>query len=102
MRLFEKFLKRIDKKKAELNQQKRLKIQEEIIGILSMRLKIPKENITPDSRFAEDLNADSLDIVELTMELEENFGIEIPDEDVDRLKTVNDVIDYILQREKSL
>ena len=51
--------------------------------------------VTPTSKIVADLNADSLDVVELVMALEEEFGIEIPDEDADKLITVQDVIDYI-------
>ena len=58
-------------------------------------LDIDESTITPESKFAEDLGADSLDIVELVMALEEEFDIEIPDADAEKVVTVGDVVDYI-------
>lgn len=66
------------------------KVKEIIASQLSLRV----EEVKADSSFIDDLGADSLDIVELIMEMEEEFDIEIPDEDVESLKTVQDVIDY--------
>lgn len=56
--------------------------------------------VTPRADFREDLGADSLDIVELVMRLEEEFDIEIPDEDADNIKTVQDAVDYLTKRTK--
>ncbi|NLN49864.1 MAG: acyl carrier protein [Clostridiales bacterium] len=67
------------------------KIQEKI----SEQLGIDAEEVTMESSFIEDLGADSLDIVELLMALEEEFDIEIPDEEAEKLVTVSDVVDYI-------
>lgn len=67
------------------------KVQEKIAEQLS----IDTEDITMESSFIEDLGADSLDIVELLMALEEEFDIEIPDEEAEKLVTVGDVVDYI-------
>lgn len=67
------------------------KVQEKIAEQLS----IDTEDITMESSFIEDLGADSLDIVELLMALEEEFDIEIPDEEAEKLITVGDVVDYI-------
>ncbi|HCJ57707.1 acyl carrier protein [Lutispora sp.] len=67
------------------------KVQEKIAEQLS----IDSEDITMESSFIEDLGADSLDIVELLMALEEEFDIEIPDEEAEKLVTVGDVVDYI-------
>ena len=53
------------------------------------------DNVTPNSTFVDDLGADSLDIVELIMRFEEEFGIEIPDEKAEKIKTVSDVVKYI-------
>ena len=53
------------------------------------------DKVTPEARLAEDLEADSLAAVELSMALEENFGITIPDEDVGTFKTVNDIVEYV-------
>jgi acyl carrier protein len=56
---------------------------------------IAPDKITPTSSFTEDLGADSLDIVEMVMELEEEFGVKIPDEDAEKIKTVGEAIRYI-------
>ena len=68
---------------------------EQISEIISKQLKAELEEITPDTNIMEDLGADSLDIVELLMAIEETFGVNVPDEDVPGLKTVKDIIDYI-------
>ncbi len=68
---------------------------EEIRAILVKHLKIDPAKITDTTNLQEDLGADSLDLVEIIMELENKFGIEIPDEDIFGLKTMNDVIAYI-------
>ncbi len=70
-------------------------IFEKIAEILAAQLDADKDNITPETRIAEDLGADSLDVVEMLMAVEEEFEIEIPDEDIESLKTVGDVVDYI-------
>ena len=67
------------------------KVQEKI----SEQLSIDPEEITMESSFIDDLGADSLDIVELLMALEEEFDIEIPDEEAEKLVTVGDAVDYI-------
>jgi acyl carrier protein len=56
--------------------------------------------VTNEASFIDDLGADSLDIVELVMKMEEEFGIEIPDEEAEKIKTVNDVIRYITTHKK--
>jgi len=70
-------------------------VEEKVIGIVSDQLDTPKEDITRESSFVDDLKADSLDIVELVMALEDEFDIKIPDEDYDKIKTVGDVISYV-------
>ena len=67
----------------------------EIRESIAAQLNIPVYSIKIDSRLIEDLKADSLDIVELVMGLEENYGIEIPDEDLPKIKTIGDIISYI-------
>lgn len=57
-----------------------------------------KEEIAPDASFIDDLGADSLDIVELVMQIEREFDIEIPDEDAEKIATVQDAIDYIVSQ----
>jgi acyl carrier protein len=69
--------------------------EEKVIGIVSEQLGVPKEEVTRESSFVDDLKADSLDVVELVMEFEDEFGISIPDDDYDKIKTVGDAITYI-------
>ncbi|MBA2362080.1 MAG: acyl carrier protein [Chloroflexia bacterium] len=59
------------------------------------RLHVSEDEITPDSKFVEDLNADSLEVVELVMALEDEFDVSIPDEDAEQMVTVKDAMDYI-------
>ena len=68
---------------------------EKILEIIADKLSIDVEEITLDSSFIDDLNADSLDIVELIMALEDELEMEIPDEDVENFKTVGDVVNYV-------
>jgi len=68
---------------------------DKVAEILAEQLDAEKEDITADTRIAEDLNADSLDVVELLMAIEDEFEITIPDEEIENLKTVGDVADYI-------
>jgi len=70
-------------------------IEEIVIAIVAEQLGVEAANITLDSRFTEDLNADSLDSVELIMALEDRFGISVPDEDAGNLRSVGDVVAYI-------
>ena len=70
-------------------------IEEKVIGIVSDQLDVPKEEISRESSFVDDLKADSLDIVELVMALEDEFDVKIPDEDYDKIKTVGNAITYI-------
>lgn len=63
--------------------------------IIVEKLSVNPEEVKEESAFVEDLGADSLDTVELVMEFEEKFGLEIPDEDAEKIKTVKDAIDYI-------
>jgi acyl carrier protein len=60
---------------------------------------VEAEKVTPEASFVEDLGADSLDTVELVMAFEEEFGIEIPDEDAEKLQSVGDAISYIQQHQ---
>jgi acyl carrier protein len=66
--------------------------------IIMDKLGVSEDQVTAEASFIDDLNADSLDIVELVMELEDAFGIEIPDEDAEKLKTVQNAIDYLRSR----
>ena len=68
---------------------------EDFKNIVVERLGCEPEQVTMDASFQEDLNADSLDLVELVMSLEEEFGTEISDEDAEKIRTVQDAVDYI-------
>ena len=68
---------------------------EKVREILCVQLDVPEEEVTLDSNIVEDFGADSLDIVDFIMSLEEEFDKEIPDEDVEKIKTVGDVVSYI-------
>jgi acyl carrier protein len=70
-------------------------IQERITNIVVELLGVESERVTPDASFREDLEADSLDLVELIMTMEEEFDIEISDDEAEKLVTVNDVMDYV-------
>lgn len=69
--------------------------EDKVKEIIAKELEVDIKQMTPEAKFIEDLGADSLDIVELVMALEEEFGIEIPDEDADKLKTVGDAMNYL-------
>ena len=68
---------------------------EKLREIISTQLDIEEERITLDTSLTEDLEADSLDLVEVMMSIEDEFGLEIPDDKLDNFKTVADVVDYI-------
>ena len=70
-------------------------IEERVIEIVCENLGVNKEQVTRSTSFIEDVGADSLDIVELVMELEEEFGVTIPDDQAEKIKTVGEAIDYI-------
>ncbi|MFY9218341.1 MAG: acyl carrier protein [Tepidanaerobacteraceae bacterium] len=72
-----------------------MEILDRIKQIIADQLGIDEDQIVPEAAFIDDLGADSLDIVELIMALEEEFDMEIPDEDAEKIKTVQDAIDYI-------
>ena len=70
-------------------------VDEKVKDIISEQLGVKKEEIKPESSFIDDLGADSLDTVEVVMALEEEFGIEIPDEDAEKITTVGEATKYI-------
>jgi len=75
-------------------------VEERVIDIVCENLGVNKEQVTRKTSFQEDVGADSLDIVELVMELEEEFEITIPDDQAEKIKTVGEAIDYI-EREQA-
>jgi acyl carrier protein len=68
---------------------------EKVKDIIEKELGVEREKLTPDASFIEDLGADSLDIVELVMEFEKEFNIDIPDEEAEKLRTVGDALTYM-------
>ncbi len=73
----------------------RKELEAKVIDIIADKLHVEKEQVTPEASFTNDLGADSLDTVELIMEIEHEFNISIPDEDATGIATVKDVIDYV-------
>ncbi len=72
-----------------------MSLEKKVRELIADRLKLDIEQVQPSSKFIEDLGADSLDIVEMIMQMEEDFGITIPDEDAEKIKTVGDAIAYL-------
>ena len=70
-------------------------IDEKVIDIIVDKLGVDRAEVTPEAVFVDDLGADSLDLVELIMAMEEEFGMEIADEDAEKLRTVQDVINFV-------
>ena len=70
-------------------------VEERVKQIIVEQLGVDEGEVTPTASFVDDLGADSLDTVELVMAFEESFGIEIPDEDAEKIATVKDAVDYI-------
>ncbi len=73
---------------------------ERLKKIIVEQLGVDEEEVTPTASFVEDLNADSLDLVELIMSLEEEFGMEISDEDAERIQKVSDAVEYIEEHQQ--
>ena len=76
-------------------------IEQDVIEIVANTLKVKKDSITSESRFVEDLKADSLDTVELMMAIEAKYKCDIPDEEASKILTVSDVIQYIQKRQSA-
>ncbi len=70
-------------------------INQEMIEIIVEQLSVEKDKVVPEASFVDDLGADSLDLVELIMAMEEKFDIEIPDEDAEKIVTVQDAVNYV-------
>ena len=75
-----------------------MSVHEKVKSIIVEQLGVEADEVTLEASFTDDLGADSLDIVELVMAFEEEFGIEIPDEDAEKITTVKDAADYISER----
>ena len=73
-------------------------LEERISEMIIEQLGVTKEEMVPEASFVDDLGADSLDIVELVMAMEETFDIEIPDDDAEKIQTISDVINYVKER----
>lgn len=78
-----------------------MNVEERVKGIIVEQLNVDAEQVTTDASFVDDLGADSLDIVELVMTMEEEFDLEIPDEDAEKIKSVGDVVKYVQARSKA-
>ncbi len=72
-----------------------MELQEKVIKLVSEATKVDAGNISQTTNFIDDLNLDSLDMVELMMKMEDEFGIEIPEEETEKLKSIGDVISYL-------
>ncbi|MBA3005683.1 MAG: acyl carrier protein [Proteobacteria bacterium] len=70
-------------------------IDQQMVDIIVEQLSVEKDKVVPNASFVDDLGADSLDLVELIMAMEEAFDVEIPDEDAEKINTVQNAIDYI-------
>ncbi len=73
-------------------------VEERIKKIIAEQLGVEEDEVVPDAKFVEDLGADSLDTVELVMALEEEFEIEIPDEDAEKIQSVSAAVDFVKEK----
>ena len=78
-----------------------MSVSDKVKSIISEQLGVDTDEVTPEASFTDDLGADSLDIVELVMAFEEEFGIEIPDEDSEKISKVQDAVSYIEEHASS-
>jgi len=75
-----------------------VEVENRMAGLITEQLGVSKDEVAPGASFFDDLGADSLDIVELVMSMEEEFDVEIPDDDLERLVTIGDAISYLKER----
>jgi acyl carrier protein len=73
--------------------------EDRVKKVVASQLNVVNEKLSPTASFVDDLGADSLDVVELVMAFEEEFGIEIPDEDAEKIRTVGDAVSYIAKKQ---
>ncbi|HEY8711877.1 MAG TPA: acyl carrier protein [Thermoanaerobaculia bacterium] len=78
-----------------------MSVEDRVKNIIVEQLGVDAEEVTPDASFIEDLGADSLDTVELIMAFEEEFGVEISDDEAEKIRKVRDAVDYIEKRAKA-
>lgn len=78
---------------------KKEEVEEKVRQIICEKLSVKPEQVTPGTSFVNDLGADSLDTVELVMEFEDKFGMQIPDEEAEKIQTVGDAVKYILEHQ---
>jgi acyl carrier protein len=78
-----------------------MSVEDRVKNIIVEQLGVDAEEVTPDASFVEDLGADSLDTVELIMAFEEEFGVEISDDEAEKIRKVRDAVDYIDKRAKA-
>jgi acyl carrier protein len=76
-------------------------LEDRVSAIIVEQLGVTKEELAPGANFIDDLGADSLDIVELVMAMEEEFDIEIPDDDAEKIQTIGDVISYVKEKSEA-
>ena len=77
-----------------------MNIEQKVKDIIVQQLGVDPEKVKPEASFVEDLGADSLDTVELVMAFEEEFGVEIPDEEAEKIRTVGDAVSYLKEHVK--
>jgi len=75
-----------------------MKIEDRVVAIIIRELGLEKETISPEKSFIDDLGLDSLDVMTLAMAIEEDFDIEVPDDEIEGIKTIQDVFDYLHKR----
>ena len=75
-----------------------MEVESRMTGLITEQLGVSKDEVALNASFLDDLGADALDIVELVMSMEEEFDVEIPDDDVERLRTIGDAIVYLKER----
>ena len=75
-------------------------LEERLKELIVQQLGVDESEVVPEAKFVDDLGADSLDLVELIMALEDEYGIEIPDEDAEKIRTVGDAVKYIEEKSK--
>jgi acyl carrier protein len=80
------------------SEAKEMGLEDRVTEIIAEQLGVSKEEVVPEASFIDDLGADSLDIVELVMAMEEEFDIEIPDDDAEKIQTIGDAIAYVRER----